>query len=318
MNSLDYSQPEAMEKDDEEDERSPLKKRSGSSKSATRRNCAPQVSPPEPTTTAPFASPPTKTTNFLDSIIYLHSQIVIELAIALKSNNAFKEFTQALMAFITNAQMVDSKFVINPLDPNLKEKNISSKGVISSNMTTLGIHIKISGNGNVFNRKKVWGNQANDCKNHKSKKEEFRDPVVWFSMVISSVVLPQKIIDRVNQKWGHLNGTRLQIKDLQSIDSTTVVTFFKVSTMTPKEFLLAELTKILHDAQKRAQQDSLDTTTFDFTLDDGIKIGESLPPMNLPIQVAMLKGLPVNTFNQLSHHAQQARRSWHPGGMLLR
>jgi hypothetical protein len=33
--------------------------------------------------------------------------------------------------------------------------------------------------------------------------------------------------------------------------------------------------------------------------------------MNLCIQVAMLKGLPVNTFNQLSHYAQQAHRSWH-------
>jgi hypothetical protein len=170
------------------------------------------------------------------------------------------------MAFITNAQMVDSMFVINPLDPNSKEKNISSKGEISQSMTKLGIHVKISGNGNVFNRKKVWGNQANICKSRKSKKEEFRDPVVWFSMVISSVVPPQEIINGVTHEWVRLNGTRLQIKDLQSIDSKTVVTFFKVSTMTPNEVLLAELTKILHEAQKRVQQDSLDTTTFDFIL----------------------------------------------------
>jgi hypothetical protein len=122
-------------------------------------------------------------------------------------------------------------------------------------------------------------------------------PVVLFSMVISSVVPPQEIIDRITHKWACLNGTRLQIKDLQSIDSEMVVTFFKVSTMTPKEVLLAELTKILHEAQKCTQQVSLDTNTFDFTLDDGIKIGESLQPMNLCIQIAMLKGLPVNTFN---------------------
>jgi hypothetical protein len=211
-----------MEKDDEEDERSPLKMRLGSSKSATRRTRTPQVSPPEPTTTAPSAPPPTKTITFLDSIIYPHSRTAIELAITLKSNEAFEKFTQALMTFITNAQKVDSKFVINPLDPNSKEKNISSKGEISPNMTKLGIHIKISGNGNVFNRKKVWGNQVNDCKNCKSKKEEFRDPFVCFSMVISSVVPPLEIIDRVTHKWVHLNGTRLQIKDLQSIDSKMV------------------------------------------------------------------------------------------------
>jgi hypothetical protein len=207
--------------------------------------------------------------------------MVIELAIALKSDKAFEEFTQALMAFITNAQMVDPKFVINPLNPTSKEKNICSKEEISPNMTILGTHIKISGNGNVFNKKKVWGSQANDQKSCKTKKDEFCDPIVWFSMVISSESPPQEIIDRVTHEWLRHNGTHLHIKDLQSIDSETVVTFFKVSMLTPKEVLLAELTKILHEAQKRAHDDLLDTTTYDFSLDEGIKMGVLLPPMNL-------------------------------------
>ncbi len=59
------------------------------------------------------------------------------------------------MSFLSNAQMVDSEFVINLIHPNSNEKNISSKGEIS-NMTKLGIHVKISGNGNVFNKQKVW------------------------------------------------------------------------------------------------------------------------------------------------------------------
>ncbi len=33
--------------------------------------------------------------------------------------------------------------------------------------------------------------------------------------------------------------------------------------------------------------------------------------MNLCVQVALLKGLPINAFSKLSHQAQQARRSWH-------
>jgi hypothetical protein len=90
-----------------------------------------------------------------------------------------------------------------------------------------------------------------------------------------------------------------------------VVTFFRVSMMTPKEVLLAELRRILIKAQKQASEDLLDTTSMDFTLDDGMEFGKSLPPMNLSIQVAMLKGLQVLAFNKLSHHAQHARRSWH-------
>jgi hypothetical protein len=130
-------------------------------------------------------------------------------------------------------------------------------------------------------------------------------------MVVSSEVQPQEIIDQVTHQWAHLNSTRLQIKDLQSIESERVVTFFKVSTMTPKEVILVELTKILLEAQRRASDDLLDTSIYDFFMNDGIEIGQSLLSMNLYIQVAMLKGLPVNAYNKLSYHAQQAQRSWH-------
>ncbi len=98
----------------------------------------------------PIAQQPTiQATSFLDTFEYKHKRIILELAILLTSEKKFEEFTQALMAFLTNLQMVDSKFVINPLNPDSKGKNISSKGEISSNMTKLGEHIKISGNGNV-------------------------------------------------------------------------------------------------------------------------------------------------------------------------
>jgi hypothetical protein len=66
------------------------------------------------------------------------------------------------MLFISNAQTVDLKFTINPLNILSKEKNIGSKGEISLNMTKLGVHIKISGNGNVFNKQKIWGFQGQD------------------------------------------------------------------------------------------------------------------------------------------------------------
>ncbi len=45
-------------------------------------------------------------------------------------------------------------------------------------------------------------------------------------MVVSSGVPPQEIIDRTTHEWARANGTRLQIKDLQYVDSETVVTIF--------------------------------------------------------------------------------------------
>jgi hypothetical protein len=129
---------------------SPVKKRSKGKRRSTTR---PQISPPDSNLNESTA----KGTSFLDEVVYSHSRIILELAIALKSEKVFEEFTQALMAFLTNAQMVDPTFVINPINPSSKEKNISNKGEISSNMTKLGTHVKISGNGNVFFIKRTSG-----------------------------------------------------------------------------------------------------------------------------------------------------------------
>ncbi len=207
-----------------------------------------------------MATPTARSTNFLENFNYPHSRVILELAVVLKSDKAFEEFTQALMAFLSNAQMVDPKFVINPLNSNLKERNIASKGKISSNLTKLGVHVKISGNGNVFKKQKVWNreepNNWSTCK--ANKKEEFRDPTVYFTMIVSLETPPTDIIEQTTHEWAQLNGVRLQVKELQFVESETVVTFYKVLKLTLKAVLLAELRKILLRAQVRAREDDLE------------------------------------------------------------
>ena len=318
LNGAGEGDPEGMEcsageeTGSQEDERSPLKKRPVSSKSSSRRQGATKVTPPGGALSGVATAPaPGKSATFLDSFIYPYPRVILELAITLKSDKAFEEFTKALMDLLSNAQIVDPRFAINPIDPESKAKNITSKGEISPNMTKLGTHIKISGNGNAFNKKKVWADQNQSRKSRKPKKDEFKDPTVYFSMVVSTAVRPQELLDRITHEWARTGGNRLQIKDLQTIESETVVTFFRVSTLTPKAVILAELRMILLQAQKRASADDLDSSDYDFTLDEDIEPGESLPPMNLRVQVALLKGTQVNSFTKLSHQAQQARRSWH-------
>jgi hypothetical protein len=130
-------------------------------------------------------------------------------------------------------------------------------------------------------------------------------------MVVSNEVMPQEIIDHVSHEWAHLNGSCLQVKDLQSISSEMVVSFFKVSTVTPKHVILAKLKRILLEAQKRVQDDLLDITTYTFTLDKEILDGASLPEVNVCVQNALLRVQEVMAFNKLSHRAQQAHKSWH-------
>jgi hypothetical protein len=182
---------------------SPLNKRSRGKK---RSSSHPRVTPPESKSADTNTTNATKSASFFDEVVYPHSRVILELAITLKSDNAFEEFTQALMAFITNAQMVDPKFIINPINPASKDKNISNKGKISSNMTKLSTHIKISGNGNAFNKTKIWNNQTSNRKSRKSQREEFCNPTVYFLMVTSTEVDPLELIDRLTHEWSRLNG----------------------------------------------------------------------------------------------------------------
>jgi hypothetical protein len=233
--------------------------------------------------------------------------MIFELTILLTSEKKFEEFTHALMTFLTNAQMVDPKFVINPLNPKSVSKDISTKGDISPNMTKLGEHIKISGNGpNVFNKRKVWGKDDGRKSRKANKKEEFQNPAVYFSMFVSSETPPKDIIDRTTHEWARVNGVRLQIKELQFVNSETVVSIYKVSKLTPKDVILEELKKILLMAQEKARKDDLEPKLYDFLLN--LDVGDTL---TLRIQAAKLWGEDVATFNRLNNRAQYAHKTWH-------
>ncbi len=107
LNGVDSTQTETMAADNVGEERSSLKKHSGSSKSTTKRTHAPQVTPSKATTTNQSAPSSTKSIRFLDSFNYLYPCTVVKLTIAHKGEKPFHEFTQALMASICNAQMVN-------------------------------------------------------------------------------------------------------------------------------------------------------------------------------------------------------------------
>jgi hypothetical protein len=73
-----------------------------------------------------------------------------------------------------------------------------------------------------------------------------------------------------------MNGVHLQIKELQSIDSKTVVSFYKVSKLTPNDVILAKMTKILIKTQDMAKEDGLEESLWDFSMDINILIGKTL------------------------------------------
>ncbi len=94
------------------------------------------------------------------------------------------------------------------------------------------------------------------------------------------------------------------------MDGKTVVMFYKVSKLTPKNVLLAELKKILM-AQNRAREDALEEDLYNFLMDIDVAIGETLPEMTLRVVQAKLKGEYVSTFNKFNNRAQFACKTCH-------
>ncbi len=97
------------------------------------------------------------------------------------------------MALLSIAQIADPKFVLNPINPMAKEKDIAIKRDISTNMTKLGIHVKISGSRYTFLKQKIW--DKNKGKKSSKKKEEYQHP--------TAAVDPKEIIKRCLHEWMH-------------------------------------------------------------------------------------------------------------------
>jgi hypothetical protein len=92
---------------------------------------------------------------------------------------------------------VDPHFAFFPIKANSGDKKIHKQSGIPVNMTMLGAHFKISsGNGkNPFDKQKVWGKGAN------KNKDEYKNPVVWFTMAIATDVEPEEVVSCVVHKW---------------------------------------------------------------------------------------------------------------------
>jgi hypothetical protein len=127
-------------------------------------------------------------------------------------------------------------------------------------------------------------------------------------MVVLTSILPGEIIKRITHEWARIGGVRIAIKDLQNLDSKTVVSICNVSAATDKRVILAELKCILSSAQAKADAKGIGFNKYDFSMEMDIMIGETLPEMNLHLQNVKLCGQDLTIFNRLNRRAQYARK----------
>ncbi len=239
----------------------------------------------------------------LDKHIHKFPRVVVEGSIKLSDTNPFQEFVIGLQNLLKNGQLVDPFFEFCPINTGGLEKKIHELSGIPINMTMLGTHFKISSNGrNPFERQKVWGKGAN------KNKEEFWDPVVYFTFAFATDTAPKDLISQVVHEWHRIGGVRLEIKELQTFESETILSLFNIFTSTNKKILLAELQEILTEAQSQVQEQ--DATEFWWSSEDtGPK--STLPAFELRLINQKLPGQDTSHFNKLSWWVQVNRKVYH-------
>jgi hypothetical protein len=170
-------------------------------------------------------------------------------------------------------------------------------------MTLLDAHFKISSNGhNSFEKQKVWGKGSN------KNKEEFHDPVVYFTMAIATDTDPEELILCVVHKWHRMGRVCLQIKEVQTFESEIILLLFNIFTAPNKKIILMELHEILTAAQSQVQEQ--DPTEFWRGLED-MAPNSSLPLLELRLQNPKLPGQDTSHFNKLSWWVQANWKVYH-------
>jgi hypothetical protein len=226
---------------------------------------------------------------------HTHPRVVVEASIKLTGAAPVQDFIVNFQELLKNGQFVDKMFAFCPIDPEGTDKKIHETSGIPSNVTMPGAHFKIlSSDKNPFEKQKQWGKANKD-------KEEFRDPIVYFSLAMTMDKNPKDLLSRIIHEWQRHGGILLRVKDLQSFESDTILAFYNIFTSTPKNYLLQEFCSIFQEVQTLAQE--IESTDFIWAAEDLLS-NSTLPAMELHLQNPKLPGQHMIHFNKLSRLAQ--------------
>ncbi len=132
---------------------------------------------------------------FNDSHVHNFPRILVEATIELKGKTPVQEFIICLKELLKNGQMVDKNFAFFPVNPDGETKKIHNPSSVPTNMTLLSAHFKIlsTKSKNPFNKQKVW-------KNNKEVTGEFCNPVIYFSMAITTDKEPEDLLAHISHE----------------------------------------------------------------------------------------------------------------------
>ncbi len=121
--------------------------------------------------------------------------------------------------------------------------------------------------------------------------ETYKDPVVYFTISISTNIPPHSLINGIRTEWEANGGGKLQVKDLQAQESKVVMALYFVYTGTPYHIILKTLKNILRDATNiKERERMMIEDDFDYN-------PPPIPEISIRLQVPRLKGVDTSNFD---------------------
>ena len=209
------------------------------------------------------------------------------------------EFTMKLRGLLKEGQKVDEHLAIMPVKEGMTTPILTTPNEIPLNQTDLGTNVNVDSRA-TFEKKRPWGKDSADV-----PEEDWPNPEVWFSIVLSSDLPTEEILDRVRHEWRKNGGNRLQIKELKTHHPEGAIVLYHLYNQGSEDSIVSEGVRILTKAR---DEESKDTTidNFDFKWAD-----TNIPEFSLALNVPNIPGQDSSKLNKMSWQMKNQRKAYH-------
>ena len=212
----------------------------------------------------------------MEMYIHRHTRWMIELAMKCVENNKHAEFIHGVRKLLGEVQTKCPMAVVEPVTKGKGKRYIYPSNV-SYNFTKLDKNVKVERGHRALKTMNPWGKEAD-----KITEEDYKDPVVIFSLCFSTDKDPEDIIAAVGAEWHKVGGTKMYRKQLASFKEVTPIVILCLLNSSNRLTIIEEFTNILKEAQERRNLDEMEEM-------DGFRDME-IPKFSLTVKVPKLQG----------------------------
>jgi len=234
--------------------------------------------------------------------LHVFRQYLILAGIVITGSND-KERVQHLVRMMR--QLVDE---MQSIDETVRLNHLYNQTVslfksesIPENQTKFGCLFNVSsfGNKNPFGKQRVYNNK----KKKKNDEAEWKDPTIYLQFSISSDMDPNFILERVRGQWFVMEGTKLEVKEIQELNVVTTHMAFNLSCTNDRQVLNYELRNMMEEVRKINEEDGIHEDPFPF---------RDIPKFTLTSKIPRLTGIDTKSLNsKLSYEELNHRRCIH-------